>query len=275
MCNEPEHLKCALLEARESLVVDSAPDGWGLAFFQGGEVLLQRNPKPMAGPVDFYTAIRDLRTDYVIGQVRDPGSEPPKLENTQPFRFRTWVFAHSGRIERFDAVRKEVAEFVPDFLRRNIRGETDSEQLFHLYLAFLHDAGKLDDPQIGVTDAVSALRATSAMLDRLVAQAGGTPGPLNVIVANGRVMLAMRRGRPMHLYQQHGVHDCRICRMSVTEDGAFKDRRRIRHEHLRSVLVASEPKKIGEHGWHEVPEASIVAISRDLSTQIQPLRVEA
>ena len=141
MCNEPEHLKCALLDARESLVAESAPDGWGLAFFQGGEVLLQRNPKPVSGDVDFYNAIRDLRTDYVIGHVRDPGGEVAKLENTQPFRFRTWVFAHSGTVARLEAVRGEVSEFVPDFLRRNIRGETDSEQLFHLYLAFLHDAG--------------------------------------------------------------------------------------------------------------------------------------
>src|SRR5262245_4891506 len=222
MCNEPEHLKCALVDAREALVAEGAPDGWGLAFFQGGEVLLQRNPKPVSGAVDFYAAVRDLRTDYVIGHVRDPGGEKPKLENTQPFRFRTWVFAHSGTIERFPAVSKEVVEFIPDFLRRNLRGETDSEHLFHLFLAFLHDAGKLDDPQISIADAVSAIRATSAMVDRLVSQAGGTPGATNMIAANGRVMLAMRRGRPMHLYQQHGVQDCRVCRLTVTEDGAFK-----------------------------------------------------
>jgi predicted glutamine amidotransferase len=272
MCNEPEHLKCALVDARDALTAEGAPDGWGLAFFQGGEVLLQRNPKPVAGDVDFYTAIRDLRTDYVVGHVRDAGGEKAKLENTQPFRFRTWVFAHSGKVESIDVVRKEVVEFIPDFLRRNIRGETDSEYVFHLFLAFLHDAGKLDDPNISIADAASALRASTAMVDRLVTGAGSTPGAMNVVVANGRVMLAMRRGRPMHLRHQHGISDCRVCRLTVTQDGQQSDRRRIRHEHLRSVLVASEPRKASGPGWQEVPEGTIVAIARDLSTQIQPLR---
>jgi glutamine amidotransferase len=185
------------------------------------------------------------------------------------------VFAHSGKVERIDIVRKEVVEFIPDFLRRNIRGETDSEHLFHLFLAFLHDAGKLDDAQISLADAASALRATNAMVDRLVGGAGGAPDAMNVIVANGRVMLAMRRGREMHLRQQHGVNDCRICRLTVTQDGQSSDRRRIRHEHLRSVLVCSQPQKTAGPGWQEVPEGTIVAIARDLSTQIQPLKVEA
>jgi glutamine amidotransferase len=275
MCNEPEHLKCALVDAREALVAEGAPDGWGLAFFQGGEVLLQRNPKPVLGSVDFYAALRELRTDYVIGHVRDPGGDGyrAKLENTQPFRFRTWVFAHSGRVEGFDAVRRDVLEFVPDFLRRNIRGETDSEHLFHLFLAFLHDAGKLDDAQISLADAASALRATNAMLDRLLGAAGANPAVMNVVMANGRIMLAMRRGRPMYLRQQNGIQDCPVCRTTVTQDGAPRDRRRVRHEHLRSVLIASEPRQVGEQGWQEVPEASIVAVSRDLSAQVQPLRI--
>src|SRR3990170_1236754 len=97
MCNEPERLRCALYPARDALVATGAPDGWGLAFFQGGA--------------------------------------PAKLENAQPFRFRQWVFCHSGAVERFAAIQTGMLESVPDFLRRNIRGQTDSEHVFHLFLA--------------------------------------------------------------------------------------------------------------------------------------------
>jgi glutamine amidotransferase len=272
MCNEPEHLKCALLGARAALVAQSAPDGWGLAFFQGGEVLLQRHPKPMA-TVDFYGALRDLRTDYVIGALRDPGPKA-KQENTQPYRFRSWVFAHSGAIDQFGAIQKDVLDTIPDFLRRNIRGETDSEHVFHLFLAFLHDAGKLDDPNISPADAASALKATTVMIDRLVTGAGGKQAVLNCVAANGRVLLAQRRGRPMHLREQHGVNDCRVCRLLVTQDGPKSDRRRVTHEHLRSVLVVSEPRELSEEKWQEVPEGSLVSVSRDLKAQIQPLRTD-
>lgn len=269
VCNEPERLKCALAGAREALVADAAPDGWGLAFFQGGEVLLQRHPKP-AGPVDFYAAVRDLRTDYVVGHVRERKAVP-KLENTQPYRFRAWVFAHTGPIDRFDAIQAGVLDSIPDFLRRNIRGQTDSEHVFHLFLAFLHDDGKLDDPNLGVTDAQSGLRATAAMLDRLVGAAGGQPSGFNAVLTNGRIMLAVRRGAPMWWRRTDGVLDCPLCR---EEARLNSDRRRVAHEHLRSVLVASEPRKLGPDGWEEVPDSGILAITRDLKTTVSPLRAE-
>lgn len=268
MCNEPERLSCALHAARDALVAENAPDGWGLAFFQGGEVLLQRHPKP-ASQVDFYGAVRDLRTDYVVGHVRDPGGAKAKLENTQPYRFRHWVFAHSGAIDRFDAIHAGVLEAIPDFLRRNIRGQTDSEHVFHLFLAFLHDDGKLDDPNLTVHDAQAALRATSTMVDKLLGAAGGRTNGFNLIVTNGRIMLAARRGLPMWWRRQNGVADCPLCR----EPG--RERHRVMHEHLRSVLVVSEPKKLGPSpGWEEVPDGSIVSITRDLEGSVAPLCTE-
>src|SRR5512144_631490 len=89
--NDAQRVACALYPARETLVAASAPEGWGLASFQGGEVLLQRHPKPVVGALDFYRYAREQRTDYIVGVVRDAGTAA-KLDNTQPFRFRSWVF---------------------------------------------------------------------------------------------------------------------------------------------------------------------------------------
>src|SRR5688572_23250792 len=100
--NDPQRLACALYPTREALVARSAPEGWGLACYQGGEVLLQRHPKPRPAPLDFFQQVKDLRTDYVVGHVMDPGTVS-KLENTQPFRFRSWVYAQSGGVELAEA----------------------------------------------------------------------------------------------------------------------------------------------------------------------------
>lgn len=270
MCNEPERLRCALHPAREALVAGDAPDGWGLAFFQGGEVLLQRHPKPVEGSFDFYPIVRDLRTDYLIGHVRTPGAKS-KLENTQPFRFRTWVFAHSGTVSQFGAIQSGVLEHIPDFLRRNIRGESDSEHVFHLFLAFLHDEGKLDDPTIGVSDVANAVRATVAMLNSLVVSAGGEVSALNLVVTNGRVLVAVRRGKPMWMRRVAGMQDCAICREAHMATEPSSERMRFAHDVLRFVLIVSEPTKIGPEGWEEVPEATVVGVSRDLTTTVQPL----
>lgn len=269
-CNEPERTRCVLFPSREALVAEAAPDGWGLAFYQGGEVLLQRHPKP-AATVDFFAALQDLRTDYVIGHVREPGVAA-KLENTQPYRFRHWVFAHSGVLDRFETIQAGMLESIPDFLRRNIRGQTESEYLFHLFLAFLHDEGKLDDPNMTVTDAQSALRATAGMIDRLLRQADGRANSLNMVISNGRIMMALRRGRSMWMRRTNGIQDCPLCRETNQGTGQPRaDARRVTHDQLKAVLIASEPKKLGPEGWEEIPDNSIASVARDLSTSITSL----
>src|SRR5437870_2250647 len=99
MANDPQRVACALHSGR-GLLVDETPnvDGWGVGFYQGGEVLLQRRPKPSTGPIDFYEIARDLRTDALIGHVRKGTVGAAKNENTHPFRFRSWLFAHHGTV---------------------------------------------------------------------------------------------------------------------------------------------------------------------------------
>src|SRR5437016_1377718 len=105
--NEPEWIRCAILPARAALVTDVGPnpDGLGLGFYQGGEVLLQRRPKATPGLLDFYPLLSDLRSDIAIAHVRSPASGTPggspKSENTHPYRFRSWLFAHAGTVTMF------------------------------------------------------------------------------------------------------------------------------------------------------------------------------
>ena len=80
-------------------------------------------------------------------------------------------------------VRPAIAELVPDFLRRNIRGETDSELLFYLFLGQLHKAGKLDDAHVTTAVAGRAIEETVALCDRVV---GDNQSTLDLAAANGR-----------------------------------------------------------------------------------------
>src|SRR5262245_14562520 len=138
--NDPQRVACALYPAREELRARAAPEGWGLASHQGGEVLLQRHPKPLLGPLDFYKAAKDLRTDYIVGHVADPGT-PAKLESTQPYRFRSWIYAQwGGSTARLIEAKAGILEHVPDFLPRHIRAHAAAGTLFHVRRAFRHGA---------------------------------------------------------------------------------------------------------------------------------------
>ena len=264
MCNDPGMLQCALVGAQPLLRASDCPDGWGIGFYQGGEILLQRHPKPHPEGVDFYARIADLRTDIVVGHVRTATIGNQKNENTHPYRFRSWLFAHNGTLSRFSEFEGRIRETIPEFLLRNIRGQTDSELLFHLFLAFLHDAGKLDDSAIRAREATKALKATTAFLDRLI----GGPSDVNVVVTNGRIMLASRRKRTLLVQRQHGIMSCAIHKDSSDMRGKAAP-----HEHLRSVLLVSEPPSLERlpEGFEPVPDDSVVAVSRDLSTEVIPL----
>lgn len=259
--NDPQRLACAVYPTRETLIARSAPEGWGLASYQGGEVLLQRHPKPLAQPLDFFQRLRDLRTDYVVGHVSDPGTKA-KLENTQPFRFRAWVYAQSGGNSALAGARAAILEHVPDFLRRNIRAQSGAEHLFHVVLAFLHDAGKLDDPNLKLQDAAGALRGALLLAQRLMGEKREDTA-MNVVLTNGRILLAARNGKPLWVRQVSGIADCRLCGETLPDE-MKRDRRRTNHEHVRAVIIASEPEKLPTEGWEEAADATIVGVTRDL-----------
>lgn len=266
MGNDQERVKCALYPARLSLVADGAAkdsfDAWGLGFYQGGEVLLQRRPKPPTEPVDFYALVKDLRTDAIVGHVRQGTVGKAKNENTHPFRFRGWLFAHHGTVPNFDNVRDELLGATPDFLRRNIRGQTDSEHLFHVMLAFLHDAGKLDDPNISTAQLRDAVRGALSLVEKAAGKAATAGMECALALTNGRILVATRHGAPVYLQERSSLHDCAVCREPPPRD------KRVDHDHLRSVLIIADVEPpAADLKFTEVADHTLVSVSHDLKVE--------
>ncbi|HEX9296529.1 MAG TPA: class II glutamine amidotransferase, partial [Polyangiaceae bacterium] len=62
--------------------------GWGLGFYQAGEVLLRRRPIDERPEIDVGSLAKDLRADVLIGHVRAATVGNLRTENTHPFRYR-------------------------------------------------------------------------------------------------------------------------------------------------------------------------------------------
>jgi glutamine amidotransferase len=266
--NDPERLRCALHPVRGTLVADnSSVDSWGIGFYQGGEVLLQRRPKAPDAPVDFYAVASELATDVLVGQVHLANPHTvPKNENTPPFRFRSWLFTHHGEIAGFVDQREQILAAIPDFLRRNIRGQTDSEHLFHLFLSHLHAAGKLDDVMISTGDAARALSGALAEIEKML----GRPEKLDVVATNGRILLGARSGMPLHTYKVNGVRDCQACQGPSPHEGPERRARHrpTDHDHLRAVILVDEAPSAP--AWEEVPDRHLITVSHQLAVTLQP-----
>lgn len=168
--------------------------GWGVGFYQAGEILLKRRPIDDHDEVRPADIIRDVRADTLVAHVRQATVGAPRTENTHPFRYRQWLFANTGTVEAFTKLRGRLTEQLPTFLHRDVRGETDSELAFHLFLSFLHDAGELDRPAVSAAAARTALRGAIALVDGLCAEEGAPPTALNVLVANAEYLVAVHAG---------------------------------------------------------------------------------
>ncbi len=242
------------------------PVGWGIGFYQSGEVLLRRRPLDERAVVDLSEAAQNVRTDVLLGHVRRPSVGDLRTENTHPFRYRSWLFAQTGTIVGFDRLRERLLASQPEFLRRNVRGETDSEMFFYLFLSFLHDAGHLADNSVSTEHVAQALRSSIALVDRLSAEEGYDQNRGDILVTNGEHMMAVHRNGTMAYRVLKGRHDVEEL---LGEEGLRKTRIPS-IDTTRFTLIASELDELPP-GWTAVDSPCIVALTRTDDPATEPL----
>jgi glutamine amidotransferase len=207
------------------------PHGWGVAWYEGDRPVLRRGLLPAHEDDAFVRAAAAARSNVVIAHVRDASIGAVTAENTHPFHHGRWLFAHNGTLARYkkvQAVRDAIlAEVDPD-LRGAVRGETDSERVFYLFLSRLRARAPLEGASLA--EVRRALAETAEAVIRIADPHAESPTTLNLLVSDGRLLAATRLGKPLHLSTDAGP----------------------RH----AFVVASE--RIGAAPWEEVPEGGFV-----------------
>ncbi len=221
------------------------PHGWGIGWYVQGAPHVRRGILPAHADESFVSAGREIRSSVVVAHVRDASVGPVQHENTHPFMHDRWLFAHNGTVARYrddpDVRAALAAEIDPD-LRGRIRGDTDSERLLYLFLTVLRARRRLAEPSL--EDVRRGLAEVTALVQR-VADAVPSPKPssLNLVVTDGRILVATRRGRTLHVASDTGP----------------------RH----AFVVASE--RIGRSRWEDVPEDGFVGTEDGIHVVRAPL----
>jgi predicted glutamine amidotransferase len=166
--------------------------GWGIGFYQSGEALLRRRPLDDREIIEI-AALNDVSSGLIIAQIRTPGVGALRTENTPPFRYRDWLFAQRGTMEGFEQVRTPLLERLPEFLRCNLRGETDGEAMFYSFLSCLDEVVGLDRDRISAAQIREALRAALMRGDQLLARAGLPEAKLDWVVSDGEYLVSLHR----------------------------------------------------------------------------------
>jgi len=212
------------------------PHGWGIAWYQAGRVRVERGLLPAHADQAFVEAARAARSRVVIAHVRDASVGPVSDANTHPFVHGQWIFAHNGTVARFKDVAKVRAQLeaeIDPVFRRALRGQTDSERCFQIFLTRL--AARRSAAGVTLAEVKTALLATTETIRRVADLSSARPSSLNFLVSDGRVLAASRHGRDLHVAAAAG------------DEQVF--------------AVASEP--IGTADWQVVPEGAVVGYEGD------------
>lgn len=271
LINEAQLVPHALYPFRHLLSVSESesPFGWGIAHQYQSDVLIKRRPR-YVGALDFYKRVSELHATAIVGDVRELEVGPTIPENTQPFRFRSWTCAHRGTMARFEQIRPWILNSIPHFLRRNILGVTDSEHLFHLFLAFLYDDGLLDARDVTQEALTRAMRNTFRTVERFLADAGGGDANLNMLVTNGRVMALAAYSLPAYHVALDGLKDCDLCRQPP--ESWNQEPKRRDHDRLKLALLLMDPPTGVSHvGLQRSDPRSLLFVDQQYQVQVTPL----
>jgi len=229
----------------------SSHDGWGVAFYQGNDVALFREPAAAADSA----LVRFLETEgpathLAISHIRHATQGDVSLANTQPFvrelGGRSRVFAHNGDlpgIHHSDALALGSHRPV---------GQTDSEHAFCVLLERLSEPWKASTPPT-VEERLSVLTAFAADLRGL--------GPANFLYADGdavfthghrRLQRTSKHAEPPGLWirQRH----CAPADAAPDDHGGVS----IAQEERSVVWIASVP--LTDDAWRPIAEGEIVAV---------------
>lgn len=167
------------LAARGSLT-SSTHDGWGVAFYQGPDVALFREPAAAAdSALVRYLETQGPATGLAVSHIRHATRGEVSLANTQPFvrelGGRTHVFAHNGDLPGiYGSEALAPGPFRPV-------GQTDSEHAFCALLSRLGALWQAPDPP--------TLDARMAVLTTFAAELRAL-GPANFLYADGDALFA-------------------------------------------------------------------------------------
>ena len=248
--NIPAPVHGSLLSAANSLRKQSVEhkDGWGIAYYGDAErPIVSLGIDPAHRDPEFERVSGLLASHAVLAHVRLASVGEVHARNTHPFVFGRWAFAHNGTVRGFAHHQDEIESAIAPHLREQLRGTTDSERCFYLFLTFLEGDGGLRSPPI---DAVArALGRTVRFVIACTEREDGKPTSTNFLVTDGALMVATRHERTLFFSDARGRSERGI----PPREG----------EKLKQWVVASEELS-GEDHWHPVPEDSVIGVTSDL-----------
>jgi glutamine amidotransferase len=236
-------------------------DGWGIAYVEGRDAQVIREPSPAASsPFARFIEKAPMQSSLVMSHIRRATRGRVALENTHPFARelggRLHVFAHNGTLDLRDAPGLGLGRFRPI-------GETDSEWAFCALLARLETLWLGNEPP-SETARTNLVATFARDLRRL--------GVANFLYSDGELLFAHAHERRQAdgSVGPPGLHLlCQLCRSEPGEIAAEGFRLSIDAAADQSVVLLASVPLTGE-GWEALGPGELVTIGSGTITSRTP-----
>jgi glutamine amidotransferase len=239
--DEPEHsLIVQSYQPREMTAGVINADGFGIGWYRSPpdtEPFTYKNTLPIWNDVNLPQLCRYIESGCVLANIRSATElYSVSLSNCQPFAHEKITFIHNGFIHDFrHTLYRPIADRLPDHIYKLIKGSTDSEHIFGLFLDAWQTSHCL----------VTALHSTLLELATL-AEKNQTSFSANIVVSDGQQLIASRYAFPS----------------TMPVPSLYW----LRHE---GITLASEP--LDNRDWQRFPPYSLIKVGADMDIEIVPL----
>ena len=241
-------------QAREAMQSSTRinADGFGVGWYTpeiSPEPAVFKDTSPMWNNRNLGSLAGKIRSASIVAHVRSAQSfDPVMRENCHPFQRGRLLWMHNGDIPGRARLSRQVAMAADDTLLAQIRGNTDTEWAFTLFLTNLEGWPEQRPNLPRLADAMRLTLEQIAGWHREVADE--RPLEMNFCVTDGRIMAAARfaiakePGPTLHWYR------------SAPGDGPA------------TACIASEPLFEGPQ-WHAADDGDLLLVdnNRDVETQ--------
>jgi len=265
-------------------------DGFGVGWYTepelGPDPCLFTSTLPAWNCANLERLAPKIHSHLIFAHVRATTEGSLAENNCHPFVHNTLMWMHNGNIGAFKHVKRSLTASLDDKWYHSIKGGTDSECAFALFLHILANAENVDPTStpengFGAKTLRNAMKKTIARINELIRtsippnlhlSAVETRSLLNFAVTDGHSVVITRyvsskTDAAASLYYSSGT--------DWVEDpkrpGEFQMERRDKASDV--VLVASEPLTFERHNWLAVPTNTIITIS-DQTVDVRPIKDE-
>ena len=216
--------------------------GWGIAWYDHtGKPHIQKGKRSAINQTQNQPVTLSLTSYLAVSHLRFASSGSITDENTHPFHFQTWVFAHSGTVHK----EKLSNALVPPYNQNYQSEPIDSEIYFRFILQSIKEKGEINGIKHAVTLA-NDKRGASFLL------------------SDGTSLYAYSYGIPLYYLKWRGQ---KLFQQTAPATGVRYQSNQLTS--MPAIIVASE--KLDDNNWMVMDNGELLVIRKNL--QYQSLRL--